>query len=71
MSNLDIVYLPPYEREIRYYQKVNIEQIKRAIKEIDWEKAFFNTDFDKMGYIFNRLLNVLCNFITHEKNKIT
>ena len=30
--NLDIVYPPPYEREIWYYQKANIDLTKRAIK---------------------------------------
>ena len=38
--NLDIVYLPPYEREIWHYQKVNIDLIKRAINSFDWESVF-------------------------------
>ena len=29
--NLDIVYPPPYEREIWYYQKANIDLTKHAI----------------------------------------
>ena len=44
--NLDLVYPPPYEREIWHYQKANIDLIKRAINSFDWEKAFSNTDID-------------------------
>ena len=33
--NLDIVYLPPYEREIWHYQKANIDLIRRAINSFD------------------------------------
>ena len=65
--NLDIVYPPPYEREIWHYQKANIDLIKRAINSFDWEKAFSNIDIDKMVSIFNQtIINILCNFIPHE-----
>ena len=65
--NLDIVYPPPYEREIWHYQKANIDLIKRAINSFDWEKAFSNIDIDKMVSIFSQtIINILCNFIPHE-----
>ena len=65
--NLDIVYPPPYEREIWHYQKANIDLIKRAINSFDWEKAFSNIDIDNMVSIFNQtIINILCNFIPHE-----
>ena len=65
--NLDIVYPPPYEREIWRYQKTNIDLIKRAINSFDWEKAFSNIDVDKTISIFNQtIINILCNFIPHE-----
>ena len=65
--NLDIVFRPCYEREIWYYQKVNIDLIKRAINSFDWEKAFSNIDVDEMISIFNQtIINILCNFIPHE-----
>ena len=51
--HLDIVYPPPYEREIWRYQKANIDLIKRAINSFDWEKAFSNVDVEKMVSIFN------------------
>ena len=41
--------------------------MKRAINSFDWEKAFHNTDADKIVYIFNQtIINMLCNFIPHE-----
>ena len=65
--NVDIVYPPPYKGEIWYYQKVNIDLIKRAINSFDLEKAFSNIDIDKMVSIFNQtIINILCNFIPHE-----
>ena len=65
--NLDIVYPPPYEREIWHYQKANIDLIKHAINPFDWKKAFSNIDGDKMVSIFNQtIINILCNFIPYE-----
>ena len=65
--NLDIVYPPPYEREIWHYQKANIDVIKRAINSFDWDKTFSNIDIDNMVSIFNQtIVNILCNFIPHE-----
>ena len=65
--HLDIVYPPPYEREIWHYQKANVDLIKRAINSFDWEKVFSNIDVDKMVYIFNQtIINILCDFVPHE-----
>ena len=64
--NLDIVYPPPYEREIWHYQKANIDLIKRAINSFDWEKAFSNIDVDKMVSIFNQtIINIIINVILY------
>ena len=64
---LDIVYPPPYEREIWNYQMVDIDLIKRAINSFDWEKAFSDIDVDNMVSIFNQTVsNILCKFIPHE-----
>ena len=41
--NLDIVYPPPYLREIWQYKEVNTGFIRRGIKEFNWETAFSNT----------------------------
>ena len=65
--NLDIVYPPPYEREIWHYQKANIDLIKRAINSFDCGKALSSIDVDKIDPIINQtIINILCNFIPHE-----
>ena len=65
--NLDIIYPPPYEREIWYYQEANNNLIKRAINAFDWEKALSNIDVDKMVYTSNKtVINRPCSFIPHE-----
>ena len=46
---------------------VDIDLIKCAINSFDLEKAFSNTDVDKMASIFNQtVINILCHFIPHE-----
>ena len=63
--NLDIVYPPPYEREILYYQMANIDLVKRELNEFDQEKVFSSFDVDKMVYVFNKtVINILCDFIS-------
>ena len=65
--NLDVVYLPPNEREVWHYQKAKIDLIKRAINAFDCENAFSSINVDKMVYIFNKtIVNILCNFIRRE-----
>ena len=40
--SLKIHYPPPYEREVWYYQKVNVDQIRQAISEFPWDNRFAN-----------------------------
>ena len=54
-------------REIWHYQKRNIDLIKHAINEFDWERAFSSTNVDKMVYVFKKnIINILCKFIPYE-----
>ena len=65
--NLHIVYPPPYVHEIWHYREANTGLIRRAIKEVNWERAFLNTSVNEKVDIFNRtILNILSNFIPHE-----
>ena len=65
--NLQIEYPPPYLREIWHYRAANTGLIRRAIKELTWERAFSNTSVNEKVDIFNRtILNILSNFIPHE-----
>ena len=54
--NLSILYPPPYERTLCFYEKVNPELIQRAINEFDWIRTLSRT-----------LLNIIHNFISHER----
>ena len=40
--NLKIHYFLPYEREVWYYQKANIDWIRQTISEFSWDNAFAN-----------------------------
>ena len=42
--NLEIVYPPPYVREVWHYKNADTVLIRRAIKEFSWQRAFFNTN---------------------------
>ena len=62
-----ISYSPPYAREVWHYRKANIDLIRRAISNFNWEKHFYNTIVNKKVSVFNEtILNVLSNYITHE-----
>ena len=65
--NLEIVYLPPYVREVWHYKDGNTELIRRAINEFNWQRAFLNTNVNEKVDIFNStILNILSNLIPHE-----
>ena len=46
--NLKIHYPPPYEREVLHFQKAEINLIRTAMNEFNWERTFFNLDINKM-----------------------
>ena len=65
--NLQIFYPPPYTREVWHYKDANIDLIRRALQEFNWEKAFLNTCVNKKVSIFNEvILNTVRNFIPYE-----
>ena len=66
--NLFILYPPPYERTVWFYEKANPELIRRAINEFDWIRALSNVSTDKkVCYFTETLLNIIHNFILHER----
>ena len=66
--NLSILYLPPYKRTVWFYKKANPELIQKAINEFDWIRAISNVSVDeKICYFTETLLNIIHNFITHER----
>ena len=40
--NLEVIYPPPYTREVWHYQDSNVDLIRRSINEFDWDRAFAN-----------------------------
>ena len=53
MFNLNIIYLPPYEREVWHYKPANSGCIQRSIVNFDWRKALHNVDVNKQVMLFN------------------
>ena len=68
-SNLSILFPLPYERTVWFYEKANPELIRRAINEFDWIRALSNVSTDKevVCYFTETLLNIIHNFILHER----
>ena len=65
--NLNVFYLPSYEREVWHYKLANSDCIQRAIKNFDQKKAFLNVDVNKKVLLFNEtVINIIRNFIPHE-----
>ena len=66
-----LVPLPPtYVREVWDYEKANIEHIKKAISNFDWNKAFENLSVDEKADFLNKtLLNIFRNYIPNKKIK--
>ena len=61
-------YPPPYEREIWYYQHVNVDQIQRAIEQLSCEKSFRNLNINEIVFLFNKTIkNILSSYTPHEK----
>ena len=65
--NLSILYPPPYERTVLYYEKANTELIRRTIDQFDWLRTLSSVNVDEKVYFFTKtLLNIIQNFIPHE-----
>ena len=57
-------------REVWDYEKANIENIKKAISNFDWNKAFENLSVDeKVDFLNKTLLNIFRNYIPNKKIK--
>ena len=65
------VPLPPiYIREVWDYKAANIENIKKAIRNFNWEKAFENLSVNSKVELMNEILmNIFRNYIPNKKIK--
>ena len=68
--NIRVPLPPAYVREVWDYQKANIENIKKAISNFDWNKVFGNLSVDeKVEFLNKTLLNIFRHYILNKKNK--
>ena len=66
--NLQIYYPTPHPREIWHYKQANIELIRRAITDFNWDRVFLNANVsEKVSVFSSTIMNILSNFIPHEK----
>ena len=54
--NIRVPLPPTYVREVWDYEKANIEHIKKAISNFDWNKAFENLSVDEKVDFLNKTL---------------
>ena len=65
--DLSIYYLPPYERTVWYYNRTNVDLIRRAIDLFDRDKTLRLNEVDKQVSIFSDILmNIMQNFVPNE-----
>ena len=65
--NLELVYPPPYVREVWHYKDANTGLIRREINEFNWQRVILSANVNEKVDIFNStILNILSNFIPHE-----
>ena len=71
-TNIRVPLPQTYVREDWDYEKANIEDIKKAIFDFDWNKAFENFSVDeKVDFLNQTLLNIFRNYIPNKKLNVT
>ena len=68
MQNSILNPLPrPYEREVWYYQKANVDQIRQAISVFPLDNLFANINVNEQVQLFTQTIqNIISNYIPHE-----
>ena len=65
--NLKIEYLPPYERLVWDYKKADVNSIRKALKQVNWEFLFKEKNVHEQVLILNKtLLNVFSNDVPNK-----
>ena len=55
-------------RDIYDFNKANVENIKKAVSNLNWNRAFENLSADEKGKILNKTLsNIFRNYIPNKK----
>ena len=66
--NLHIPCPPPYKRKIWDYKSAKIEEIRKELKNTNWQNLFFNLNSNDMSLVFTDTLMSI--FSKHISNKI-
>ena len=67
--DLNIFYLPPYQRLVWDCKKVDVSSIRKTLNLVNWEKLFRNKNIDIQVSIFNETsLNIFSNFVANRIN---
>ena len=65
--NLNIYYLPPYQRLICDYKKADSIKIRKALDSVNWERLFGQVDINERVIKFNEvILNVFRNYVPNK-----
>ena len=65
--NLQVEYLPPYQRHVWNYAKANKDAMLSALQNVDWHRLFPNKTIHQQVNLLNDIiLNVFTNFIPNK-----
>ena len=65
--NLNIVYLPPYQRLLWNYKRADVTNIQKALELVNWGRLLDNKNVDSQVLILNDIiLNVFRNFVPNK-----
>ena len=63
--NLKTHYPAPYERQVSYYQKANVDPIRQPMNRFPWDNAFTNISVNEQ--LFTQIFqNIISNCISYE-----
>ena len=65
--NLQVEYLPPYQRHVWNYAKANKDVILSALQNVDWHRLFANKTVNQRVNLLNDIiLNFFTNFVPNK-----
>ena len=65
---MSLSYSSPYKKAVWFYEKSDVELIRRTINEFDWIQYLPNVGVDQeVCYFAKVLLNIIYNFTPHER----
>ena len=50
------IFHPPFERNVWHYKQGNIDLIRRAVDNFDWNRALGNASLNSLVSVFNNII---------------